>query len=243
MRSEYFGDLYWLTTRELLSPESTATEAAFLARALDLRPGMRVLDCAAGHGRHARELSGRGLGPIVALDRSHDYLAHAEGGLRCRADMRALPFAAGAFHAAYSWYNSLFYFDEAANAAALRGLGSALAPGGRLVVHTTNPAWLAARPTSHEVVQLRAGGTVEEQSVYDPTTGRDHVRRRLSLPSGRVLEGAVTIRYYPPADLARLARTAGLEIERLCGGSDGAPLSKDSLEMIAVLRRMEDPHG
>lgn len=245
----YFTDLYWLSTAELLTPEMTAAEVEFLIAALDLSPGQRILDCAAGAGRHARALCARGLGPVVALDRSLDYLSsgarhgpgpvlsQVEGALWCCGDLRALPFRPGAFAAALSWYSSLFYFDDVGNAAALGGLAAQLQRGGHLALHTTNPAWLAARPRSQTRSVMKSGAVVEEESRYDPATGTDHLRRRLTTPAGRVLEGRAAIRYYPPADLARMAEAAGLKIERLCGGVDGAPLSDDALDLIAVLRR------
>src|SRR5437773_2224296 len=98
----YFGDLYGeLYSQHLLAPKRSQREAEFAARILGLKAA-RVLDLAAGFGRHARILA-KG-NEVWALDRNADYLWAAAHGLRgaaarnlraLQADMRSLPLANG----------------------------------------------------------------------------------------------------------------------------------------------------
>src|ERR1700691_315837 len=77
----------------------TEQEVAFLMDALELRPGMRVLDVGCGPGRHAHALAGLGV-EVVGVDISAPFLAAAGAGIWVRADARRLPFSPGSFDAA-----------------------------------------------------------------------------------------------------------------------------------------------
>src|SRR5258705_1899833 len=55
--------------RKAMPPEQTRLEADFLARALRLQPGDRVLDVPCGAGRHALELAARGFA-VTGVDLS-----------------------------------------------------------------------------------------------------------------------------------------------------------------------------
>ena len=56
--------------------KGTVQEVDFLVDALELRPGMRVLDAGCGPGRHALELARRGIA-VVGVDASPDFVALA----------------------------------------------------------------------------------------------------------------------------------------------------------------------
>lgn len=119
----YFGRVYGeVYRRHLLPPERTRQEAEFAKRVLGLTRGGRVLDLAAGFGRHARLLAREYF--VVALDRNREYLATARKGLRgapsrrlapVAADMRALPFGAAGFDAVLLLFNSFGYFHAEAS--------------------------------------------------------------------------------------------------------------------------------
>ncbi|HSN91651.1 MAG TPA: class I SAM-dependent methyltransferase [Anaeromyxobacteraceae bacterium] len=212
----YYGDLYLDSVEDLLSPRLSAIEAEAVARSLALGPGDRVLDLACGHGRHARILSGR-VASLVGLDRSGAYLrlaarARAPGAAFARGDVRALPFRDGAFDAAWSWYASLFMFDDPTNERCLAEAARVIRPGGRLLVHHANPATLAERPRDSARRTLRDGSVVEETSEFDPGAGVDRCTRRLIRPSGATLAATAELRYYNVSEWGPLSRSAGLRI-------------------------------
>jgi SAM-dependent methyltransferase len=251
----YYGDLYQDSVADLLTPRLSTLEAEVIGSLLGAGPGARVLDVACGHGRHARILAERGL-RAVGLDRSGPYLTRAaaagdragdataqEDGPRwIRADVRALPLRDGAFDGAFSWYASLFMFDDRTNLACLSALARVVRPGGRVLVHHANPLRLAARPRDAARRELPDGGVVDEISEYDAATGVDRCRRRLVRPSGAVLAGTAELRYYKPSEWGPLSALAGLRILELTSttGAAGHPrrgLDPESPDLIALLEK------
>jgi SAM-dependent methyltransferase len=160
---------------------------------------------------------------LVGLDRSGAYLRKAVGPPRrrgererspsyVRGDVRALPFRDGAFDAAYSWYASLFMFDDPTNERCLAGAARVIRPGGRLLVHHANPAALAERPSDAARRTLPDGSLVEETSEFDARAGVDRCTRRLVRPSGATLAATAELRYYTVSEWGPLSRSAGLRI-------------------------------
>ncbi len=240
----YYGPLYLDSVRDLLTPELSALEAAVLARLLDLRPRDLVLDLACGHGRHALALAGS-VRTIVGLDRSRPYLERADAAARAdaprprfvQADLRALPFADGTFDAVYSWYASLFMWDDAENAAALGGLARVLRPGGRAVVHHANPLRHAADPVARARRELPDGSVVEEEARFDLATGVERARRRLVRPDGTVLEGTARLRYYRPDEWGTLAGAARLRVLELTSTTGVRVDGPEAPDLIALMEK------
>jgi SAM-dependent methyltransferase len=243
----YYGALYLDTVEDLLSPALSSFEADVIAALLALGSRERVLDLACGHGRHARVLAGR-VGAMVGVDRSAAYLRRARAASTAeptrylQADLRALPLRSASFDAAYSWYASLFMFDDVANAAALAEVARVVRPGGRLLVHHANPLALARNP--HETARrtLADGSGVEEESVFDPDRGVDRCTRRLVRPGGGALEATAHLRYYKPTEWRTLARAAGLRLVRITSTTDAAArrsseLGPEAPDLIAVLEK------
>lgn len=245
----YYGELYLDSVADLLTPRLSALEAAAIARLLALARGERVLDLACGHGRHAWPLAAD-VQLLVGVDRSRPYLRRAadSGGAIARpprfacADLFALPFADGTFDAAFSWYASLFMYDEARNLSALLELARVLRPGGRAVVQHGNPLRLAACPRASARRVLADFSVVEEEAFFDAALGVERARRRLTRPDGSALEGTAALRYYRPAEWAEMARRAGLRLVRVTSteavarGRAEAP-GPEALDLLALLER------
>jgi SAM-dependent methyltransferase len=245
----YYGDLYFESAADLLTPALSLAEAGVIERLLRLQPGDRVLDLACGHGRHAWPLAHRAL-CVVGLERNPRYLALAtaegpggKGEPRwLRGDVRALPFRPGAFDAAFSWYSSLFMFDDRTNALCLADLARCVRPGGRILIQHANPAQLALKPVDTSRRKLLDGSSVEENSRWDGAAGVDRCARRLVKPDGTVLAGTAELRYYSPPEWSPLAKAAGLRLVQItttpfAGEVPGAELTSEAPDLIAVLER------
>lgn len=239
---DYYGDLYYESVADLLTARLSGFEAGLLRRLLALGPEDRVLDLACGHGRHARALAPE-VGTLVGIDRNPDYLARARhsGALLVRGDLRALPFRAASFDAVYSWYSSLFMYDDAENERCLAAAVALLRPGGRLLVHHDNPLRLRRETEAASAWDLPAGGRVEETSRYDPATGRDSCTRRVIRADGTVLAGAAHLRYYTEEEWRGLAGRVGLDLLRITStwqaDRPAERLDDDAPDLIAIGRR------
>ncbi len=240
----YYGALYLDSVEDLLTPALSAVEADVIALLLRLGPADRVLDLACGHGRHAAPLAAR-VGRMYGLDRSGAYLrraAVASTPLYLQGDVRALPFRAATFDALFSWYASLFMFDDATNEACLADAARVLRPGGRLLVHHANPARLAAEPIATVRRTLPDGSVVEERSTFDATRGVDLCARRMVRPGGAVLAGTAELRYYMPSEWRRLAERAGLRLVEVTSTPGAARLPRlepgpEAPDLIALLEK------
>jgi SAM-dependent methyltransferase len=239
---DYYGDLYYESVADLLTARMSGFEAALIRRLLEVGPSDRVLDLACGHGRHARALSPE-VGLLVGIDRNPDYLARARhsGAVLVRGDLRALPLRPASFDALYSWYSSLFMYDDEENARCLAAAVALLRPGGRIVVHHDNPARLRTQPTAQAAWDLPRGGRVEEESTYDPGTGRDTCTRRVIRPDGTMLAGVAQLRYYTPEEWQGLAGRSGLDLLRITStwqaDRPAERLDDDAPDLIAIGRR------
>jgi SAM-dependent methyltransferase len=239
---DYYGDLYYESVADLLTARLSSFEAALLRRLLELGPGDRVLDLACGHGRHARAVSPE-VGLLVGIDRNPEYLARARhsGATLVRGDLRSLPFRPGSFDAVYSWYSSLFMYDDEENERCLASAAALLRPGGRLLVHHDNPGRLKGQLTAQAAWDLPRGGRVEEESRFDPATGRDTCTRRVIRSDGTVLAGVAHLRYYSPEEWHALATRCGLELVRITStwqaDRPAERLDEDAPDLIALGRR------
>ncbi len=188
---------------------------------------------------------------VAGVDRSRDYLRRAaEDGVPARSgpryvrgDVRALPFCAGAFDAVFSWYASLFMFDDATNEACLVEAGRVVRRGGRLLVHHANPARLALEPFAAARRTLPDGSLVEEASTFDPGTGVDRCVRRLVRPGGAVLAGEAKLRYYMPSEWRQVAERAGLRLLELTTTPEAArgPRPEPGPEAPDLIALLEKP--
>ena len=215
-------DRVFLETTRRLAPPSLAANDARLALEL-LRPALgaapRVADLGCGYGRHLAALAKQGLAHPIGVDRSPLLLGEAKRLLPAarlvRADLRALPFAAGSLDCAACFYSSMFLGSDADSVAALAEAGRALKPGGLLLLTTDNPLRLAQAPRAEYAEEVPGLGRVAEQSAFDERTGVDTVTRTLTPTSALPLSATFRIRYYLPPALSALAQAAGLRLLRL----------------------------
>lgn len=232
----FFGELYLRSTLPFLASEVTTREVAYLERCFTgLPPSGPVVDLGCGHGRHAASLNTTGplAGRVLGLELdAYSLSQRAPGFPAVRGDLRALPFQTGSLAGAYAWYSTLFAFSDTEHRVILQEVARCLKPGGLLVFQTVPYERVREQPSASFQQTLPDGSRLHEESRFDPDTGRDYGRRRLTLTDGRVLSGVYSIRYYPLAELVQLLESTGLSPQWVHGGLAGEPLASASTDLI-----------
>ncbi|MGH9085730.1 MAG: class I SAM-dependent methyltransferase [Acidimicrobiales bacterium] len=216
--------------------KGTEQEVDFLVGALELRPGMRVLDVGCGPGRHARALAARGL-QVHGVDISQRFvdLAQTEappGATFERADARSLAFDAE-FDAAISLCQGAFGLTGGPGApldgdgSVLAGMARALRPGGTLAVSAFSSYFM-----------LRF---LEDHDAFDADAGVNHERTVVKDEAGHEAEVDLWTTCFTPRELRLLAAAAGLQVLHIWsvtpGGYAAAAPSIDSPELLLVAAR------
>jgi len=231
-----FGSLYPVIYAHR-SVEAARPEAVFAAHHLGLRQDQRVLDLCCGAGRHIVHLR-QHTPRVVGLDYSQDLLARAkdllEGqGALVRGDMRALPFGP-VFDAVTSFFTSFGYFQTRAdNLAVVREVARVLKPRGRFFIDYLNPAHVAATLVP-ETVRDHDGYRITERRWIDAARRRVN-KTTLAERNGKTVgQWGESVQLYDEGEFRALLREGGLQIDRLFGDYDEAPLADDRPRMMAA---------
>lgn len=245
--TELFDEQYVAFYEGLDTAPLAASDVVFLERALDLRPGMRVLDLGCGQGRHAIPLAERGY-EVTGLDLSATMLTRArrfaaERGVQVQWLERRMEDLEGLapFDACVCLYTAWGYYGDEGDTAVLRAVHDVLAPGALLALDLTNfAATLGQLPG---VVWRESPTSVNrERNTYDPLTGWLISERTRFLKSGTTQELPQSrVRAYLPHEVRRLLDAAGLVPELLFGEYGDAPFQWQTSEhQLHVARRLVD---
>jgi SAM-dependent methyltransferase len=150
------------------------------------------------------------------------------------ADIRALPFAAGAFDAVVNVFTSLgLFLEDAEDVAALREARRVLRPGGRLLLESMHRDDVVTAYAERDAWTLPDGTEVRVRRRFDAVTGISHERMswRRGEARGRK-EHALRLR--TATEIAGLLREAGFDDVAWYGGWDGAPFTHRDESVIAV---------
>jgi SAM-dependent methyltransferase len=242
---EIFDEDY-LRTLPFLTPQATQAEALFVAEALGVEPGARLLDVGCGYGRHAMELAARGY-QIVALDLSLPLLLRGADEAQRRGlninfihgDMRDLVFESQ-FDGIYCLFSTFGYFDEDTNRKTIEGMARAVKRGGRLVLDVLNRDYLIGElPT--RVWWEGDGCVVLEEVEFNYFTSRIHSNRSIVFDDGRQLEQEISIRSYSLHELGKMLHAAGLRVIEVSGSTAmrGRFFGNQSRGLIVVAEKRE----
>ena len=202
------------------------------------RAAGRLLDLAAGAGRHAQAFAAERC-HVTCLDLSADLTkACAARGLRTvRADMRGLPFRDWAFDSVGCLFSSFGYFeDEADHQRTLDEIARVLTPGGAALLDLMDPLTvrLNLQPQS---VDMKDGAVIEVERAFtaDGRRVEKHIRMVRSDCDSRSWKESV--RLFQAEELEQLAARAGLGIEQVVGDYDGRPHRSGETRRLVVLRK------
>jgi SAM-dependent methyltransferase len=211
--------------------KGTEQEVEFLVDALELAPGVRLLDVGCGPGRHARSFARRGI-EVVGVDISERFveLARAEappGATFRRLDARHLEYDEE-FDAAISLCQGAFGLVGAGpDLDVLDGMRRALRPGGRLALSAFSSYF-----------QVRV---IDDPADFDAATGTAHEVMTVKNEAGEDAEADAWTTCYTPRELRLLAADAGLVVDGVWSVEPGryartAP-SIETPEYLVIARR------
>ncbi len=229
--------------------QGTVGEVDFVERELGGDRSKRILDIGCGTGRHAIELARRGY-RVTGLDLSESQLRQArrkaaEAGVSVEFERRdaterhfqdefdaAIMFCEGAF--------SLMETDEK-NFAVLSNACAALRPGAKLMLTALN----ALFPLFHSVkdfLQANESGAAFGDLTFDLLTFRERAEMAFTDDAGQSHTIMTNERYYAPAELHWLLKTAGFVQVDMFGCHLGQfsrehALTPDDFEILAVAEK------
>jgi ubiquinone/menaquinone biosynthesis C-methylase UbiE len=227
-----------------IPPDRTARETQFIAGALRLPPGSRILDLCCGVGRHSIALADQGY-EVVGVDLNESALDIArqrakEAGVKVQfvcADMRNIPFS-GELNAVINIFSSFGYYEtDDEDGQVLRAVAKALRDGGRFLIDTQSRGWLFRRFRESEWREEADGSLVLARTELDLLTSRYKTVEKVLRPDGRQIQRPYTFRSYTLTELAQLMRSAGLEPTQTWGDFDGSPYSLESRRMIVLAKK------
>lgn len=230
--ADHLGDAYLRYS----FTKGTDQEVAFLADALALRPGMRVLDVGCGPGRHVHGLARLGL-EVVGIDISQRFVEVATrdapaGATFVRGDARQMPFDAE-FDAAISLCQGAFGLTGGPGAP-LDADGDVLAG----IAGTLRPGGVAAVSAFSAYFQVR---WLEDTDSFDADAGVNHERTEVRDAAGRAVPADLWTTCFTPRELRLLADRAGLAVRAIWSVTPGAYARDaariDTPELLLVAER------
>jgi ubiquinone/menaquinone biosynthesis C-methylase UbiE len=225
--------------------ERTAREVDGIVRLLALEPGMRILDCPCGYGRHSVGLAQRGF-EVVGVDLNTEMLERA---VQCAAGVERVTFVKEnmlhlvyqrEFDAVLNLFFSFGFFEaEEENERNLSRFFDALVTGGSFMMHTDiNVSRITTGSYRfHEKRHLRSGRVLEIQEGYDREAKKLTGQWILLGPDGRQELPRYRHTIYTFEEFAELCRKVGFADVRGYGDWDGLALAQDSEEMIVIARK------
>ena len=235
--AELFGEDYLYFWEQVLPDEVSDRQVDLIWRLLELEPGMEVLDLACGHGRHANRLGERGV-RVTGLDSSALFLERARADAASRGvaveyvegDMRAIPWQER-FDRVFNWFTAFGYHPDDELRGILRGVRTALKPGGRFALETMSVVALMSR-FSRAGVTERDGDFLLDVRAFDPVAGG--VRSEfIAIRGGETRRYDVFVRMPVFPELRAWLLGAGFSrVEAF--GEDGEPFTSDHRRLVAV---------
>jgi len=245
---DFFDKLYYETYRPFESEERNKAEAVFIANALDLPKGSKLLDLGCGYGRHAVYLAKMGF-KVTCFDLSDYLLSIArervnEFGVSnsveiVKGDMRRLRFHEE-FDGVYMFFTTFGYFSDEDNEKVLKGVSRALRSGGKFLLDVWNPVLMAFRAYIYEGkidTWYEAGNYIIMESItYDFNEGYiKSMGKFLAKDTYKLVAiKEFSIRLYMPWELRKLLHNHGLKPIKFLGDYNGNEFSVRSPRMIIV---------
>ncbi len=240
---DYFDARYLEIYRDRLPPEQTRAEVGAIIDLLGLPLGARILDVPCGWGRHSLLLAEAGYS-VTGVDLSPLQVQEAEHVARrmgvevewVQRDMRELAWSAR-FDAALSLFTSLGYWvTDEDDLAVLRGIRTALRPGGVFLLETMHRDALVRRYAPRDWYETEDGTVVRVEREFDAVEGvsREWLWWQRGEEKGEKFH---QVRIRTATEWERLLREADLVPEGWYGGWQMKPFTRESPRLLVLARR------
>jgi SAM-dependent methyltransferase len=244
---DFFRGDYLNVYGHMFTEERAQKESAFVADALELKPGASVLDLCCGQGRHAVQLAKRGM-RVTGLDLNAEYLELAKKSAESSkveietvaGDMRKIPYA-NKFDAIVNMYSSFGYLEsEAEDLKVLESAAKALKAGGRLLLDMLNREWAIDNYIQNDWHTGADGTLYVERRDLDLAASRMHVHFIVvdAPPKGGRRESiGHNIRLYTLTEMMRLLERVGMRVTAVFGGFEREVYAIGTRRMIIVAEK------
>jgi ubiquinone/menaquinone biosynthesis C-methylase UbiE len=234
---DYFEDFRPMFDQ--FTPKQSRDEARYIMQKLQLKKGMKLLDCPCGIGRISLPLAKMGL-KVTGVDITESYLAECEAKARkaglkvelVKEDMRRISFKSR-FHAAVNLFTSIGYFDsESDNLLVIKRVFDSLLPGGKFMLTTMNRDWIMVNFVPNNWFDVSGVRTLQSRS-FDYTRSVMHDDWRF-IRDGVEKFHQTTLRLYSFHELrAMCAKVGFVDIEGF-GSHDDTPTGRTNRVIIVV---------
>ncbi len=244
----FFDKLYYETYRPYEDEERNKKEAMFIARALELAPGSRLLDIGCGYARHAVYLARMGY-RVTCVDISEYLLEKAQERAKefgvnlefLKVDMRHLDFSEE-FDGAYIFFTTFGYFSDEENLKVLKRVSRALRPGGRLLIDIWNKFLIIHRfvceGRTTRLQWWKSGGyLILEEQKFNLEDERLECLR-IFIKDGVIVDKKFfSIRTYSYGELKKMINEVGMKVIKAYGNYEGDPFRINSRRLIVVAQK------
>jgi len=223
----------------------TLRESKFIIDSLGVGGGATILDLCCGFGRHTMELAKRGY-DMAGLDLSLPLLQKALKEAQRRnlsikfihGDVRELNFHE-IFDAIFCYQTSFGYFDDRTHFNILRGVASALKPGGRFLLEVVNRDYVVQRLPTRVWWEGPECLFLEEVEL-DFLESVLHTKRSYIYDDGRPpWEQNIYVRLFAVQELSRMFELADLRVISVSGSihTRGYFIGCDSPQIIMLVEK------
>ncbi len=236
----FFAEYFKIFGFDNKDPDLNELEARFIARALDLKKGDRILDLCCGTGRHSIELAKRGY-DVVGIDLTKYYIdcATEEASrkkIECEflvGDMRAIPFE-NEFDAVFNFFTSWGYYSDMEDLQVLQQVHKALKPGGRFLLEVMNRDWIIAEFIPLDI-QSEADMELIQYRRFLPETSCLEVEYIYLKNREVIRQDSVDLRIYSLHEIYNMFRIAGIKPIRNWGNALGEDFALSDSNRCVVL--------